>query len=749
MSTLGKITRRSFVIGSAAIAGGVLFGVYKYKQPYPNPLKKGLAPGNTALTPYVLINAIGVTIIVPRAEMGQGVKTTLAALVAEELDINVENITIEHGVPSHAYYNAAVLEEGVPIPPQDNSAMAKMARNFMHVPAKFFGVQVTGGSSSTVDAFEKMRMAGATAREALLLAASAKLNVPKNTLSTDNGEVMTQDGKRLAYTELASLAASVELPDDVKLKPQSQWKQIGKSIPRVDMVEKCTGTATFGIDVLQDEMLYATVKVNPNLGAKCNSYTANNAASMKGVKAILPLADVGVAVVATNTWYAFKAAEKIEFDWAKTDYGQTTEDLFASAIAAFTEEHHDSEMRNDGDVEAAIGQAGDATVHREYRAPLLAHATMEPMNATALMKNGELDVWVGTQMATYALSEASRVSGIDPENIRIHTTYLGGGFGRRLEMDFIIYAVMVAKQLEGTPVKVTWTREEDMTHDSYRPFAVARFEGITKGKSVSALDLKISSPSVMESQMGRLGVSIPGPDSTIVQALWDQAYMIENYRVTGYRVPMGMPVSSWRSVGASQNGFFNESMMDELAIEANADPIEMRLGLITHQPTRDVLETVAKMANWGRDLPENHGLGVALVTSFGVPVAEIIEVVNTPRGIKILNVYVAADVGIAIDPVNIEAQLISAVNFGLAGAMMGEITLLDGKVQQTNFHNYDAIRMHQAPAIHSKILENGERIRGIGEPGTPPAAPALANAIYAATGLRLREMPFNKQIQFV
>ncbi|MBN23664.1 MAG: isoquinoline 1-oxidoreductase [Alteromonadaceae bacterium] len=749
MSILGKITRRTFVIGSAAITSGVLFGVYKYKQPYPNPLEKNLAQGETALTPYVLINANGVTIIAPRAEMGQGVKTTLAALVAEELDIDVQNVRIEHGVPSNAYYNAAVLEEGVPFPPQDTSSTAQMARDFMHVPAKFFGVQVTGGSSSTVDAFEKMRMAGATAREALLLAASAKLNVAKNTLSTDNGEVISKDGQRIAYTELASLAASVELPDDVKLKPKSEWKQLGRPIPRVDMVEKCTGTATFGIDVLQKDMLYATIKVNPHLGAKCHAFDANNAANMKGVKAILPLADVGAAVVATNTWYAFKAAEKIDFDWARTEYAQSTDELFESAIAAFNEEQQDSQNRDDGDVDAVIGAAGDATIHREYRAPLLAHATMEPMNATAIMKDGQLDVWVGTQMPTYALSEAARVSGIEAQNIRIHTTYLGGGFGRRLEMDFIVYAVMVAKQLEGTPVKVTWSREEDMTHDSYRPFAVARFKGVTQGKNISALDVKVSSPSVMESQMGRLGVSLPGPDSTIVQALWDQAYTIENYRVTGYRVPMGIPVSSWRSVGASQNGFFNESMIDELAIEASADPIEMRLGLITHQPTRNVLEAVANMANWGRDVAENHGLGVALVTSFGVPVAEIVEVVNTPRGIKILNVYVAADLGIAIDSRNIDAQLISAVNFGLAGAMMGEITLLDGKVQQTNFHNYDAIRMHQAPVIHTKILENGERIRGIGEPGTPPAAPALANAIFAATGLRMREMPFNKHIQFV
>lgn len=749
MSTLGKITRRAFVIGSAAITGGVLFGYYKYKQPYPNPLTRDLHDGEAALTPYVLINATGVTIIAPRAEMGQGVRTSLAAMVAEELDIDVHSVTVEHGPASKAYYNAAVLEEGAPFPPHDNSAMANGVRDLMHVPAKFLGTQITGGSSSTIDAFEKMRIAGATAREALLLAAAAKLKVDKNTLRTENGAVITRDGQRIPYTELATLAASVSLPDDVSLKPRSEWKQIGRSIPKLDMVEKCTGTATFGMDVIQPDMLYATIKVNPHLGAKLNSFNAANATAMPGVKHILPLGEVGVAVVASNTWYAFKAAEVIEFDWAKTAYAQTTEGLFESAIAAFKESHQDSQNRNDGDVDFVIGQAGDATINREYRAPMLAHATMEPMNSTALLKNGQLDIWAGNQSPTFALAEAAKVSGISEENIRVHTTYLGGGFGRRAEMDFIVYAVMVAIQLEGTPVKVTWTREEDMTHDNYRPFAIARFQGVVSGSNISALDVKISSPSVMESQMGRVGLSIPGPDTTIVQAAWDQAYMIENYRVTGYRVPIGIPVSSWRSVGASQNGFFCESMMDELAHEANVDPIDMRLALISHSPTRKVLEAVAELANWGRVLPENHGMGIALVTSFGVPVAQVIEVEKTQNGIKIHNVYVAADVGIAIDPSNIEAQLISGINFGLAAAMMGEITVKDGKVEQTNFHNFDSIRMHQAPAIHCKILENGERIRGIGEPGTPPAAPALANAIYAATGVRLREMPFKKQIQFV
>ena len=748
MSKLGTITRRTFLIGSVALGGGVLFGYYKYKQPYANPLEKDIGPGDATLTPYVFINAAGITVIAPRAEMGQGVRTTLATLVAEELDVNVEDINVEHGPASEAYYNAAVLEEGTPFPPHDNSALAQNMRSFMAVPAKFFGMQITGGSSSAKDAYEKMRIAGAAARYAILEAASVKYQTSVSALGTNNGHVILPDGQHIPYAELATLAASVDLPSDVTLKPKSQWSQLGKSVPKIDMPDKVAGTATFGIDVMQENMLYATIKMNPHLGAAMNSFDASDALNMPGVKHIFAIGDKGVAVVATNTWYAFKAAEKITFDWQRSPYPETTEGLFAQAEQAFDGDQ-DSQQRNDGDVDVALATAGDATVSREYRAPLLAHATMEPMNATALLSQGKLDIWAGNQAPTFAVQEAARVTGIAKDNIRVHTTYLGGGFGRRAEMDFIVYAVQVAQQLEGTPVKVTWTREEDMTHDGYRPFAIARMKGVVTDNKITSLDVKMSSPSVMESQMGRLGLSMPGPDATIVQAAWDQPYMIENYRVTGYRVPHGIPVSSWRSVGASQNGFFCESMMDELAVEAGVDPVEARLNLVEHEPSRRVIEAAAKLANWGRSLPANRGLGFAFVTSFGVPVAEIIEVENTPNGIKILNVYAVADVGIALDPSNIDAQLISGINFGLAAAMMGEITVSNGQVRQTNFHNYDSIRMYQAPQIHTQILENSEHIKGIGEPGTPPAAPALANAIFAATGQRIREMPMNKHIKFV
>jgi isoquinoline 1-oxidoreductase beta subunit len=295
---------------------------------------------------------------------------------------------------------------------------------------------------------------------------------------------------------------------------------------------------------------------------------------------------------------------------------------------------------------------------------------------------------------------------------------------------------------------MTWSREEDMTHDTYRPLAIARFRANVAGGVPTALDVQLAAPSVLESQFGRLGLPMVGPDISIVQAVWDQPYSISSYRVTGYRAPVMLPVSSWRSVGASQNGFFHESALDEIAHAAGVDPLDMRLAIVSHDASRKVLEAVAEMSEWGTPLPEGHGRGVAFVLAFGVPTAEVVEVADTPAGLRIVKVWAAVDVGTALDPRNIEAQVQSGINFGLSAAMIGEITVDEGMVEQSNFHDFDAIRLRQAPPIEVRVLENGERIRGIGEPGTPPAAPALANAIYAATGQRIRELPLAKHTRF-
>ena len=747
MGKLGTITRRSFLVASAAVAGGVVFGYWKYKQPYGNPLELDLIEGEAAITPYVLINQDGVSIIAPRAEMGQGIHTTLAAMVAEELDVKLSKIKVIHGPASAAYFNAAVLEDGIPFAPYDNSRMANTARGATKVVAKFLGMQITGGSSSVSDGMDKMRTAGAAARQVLLIAAADQWGIAVEKLRTENGFVIDPTGNMLAYTELTSAAAKIDPPSEPILKSQSEWKILGTSADRTDVVAKSTGTADYGIDVELEGMLYASIKVNPRLGASMNSYDASQTLAMPGVQRVVEI-DNGVAVIATNTWYAFQAVNTIKFDWAESDYPLSTQDHFTAIADSFNSEFEDSQPRNDGDVDTRLENA-EQLISAEYKVPYLAHAAMEPISATALYADGKLEIWAGNQIPTQVLKDAADLTGLDQDNIDLHNLMMGGSFGRRLELNFVSQAVQIAQALEGSPVKLTWTREEDTTHDYYRPQAIARFQAIADKDGPSLIDLKIAGASITESQTRRLGITVGGPDTAIVQATWDQPYDVENFRVTGYKTPSTFPVSSWRSVGASHNGFFMESMMDEIANAANLDPLQMRIDLITHEPSRKVIQAVAEMSGWGRYMPDGQALGVAYALSFGVPCAQVIEISLVNGKVKILNVWAAVDVGTALDPRNIEAQVSGGVNFGLAAAIMGEISIENGQVQQTNFHNFNSIRMHQAPNIEVQILENGDKIKGIGEPAVPPAAPALANAIYAATGKRFRELPLNKHIGFV
>lgn len=744
MSRLGTIARRTFLIGSAAIAGGVAFGWYSYRKPYPNPLADNA--GAAALTPYVLIDGEGVTVIAPRAEMGQGVHTTLAALVAEELDLPWDQVRVIHGPASKAYYNAALFEDGVPFAPTDTGWLAETMRSAMHVPGKFLGMQLTGGSSSTPDAFDKMRAAGAVARAALVGAAARRLQVDPDTLKTEGAAVVAPNGTRIAYVDLAVEAAAVDLPDVPPLKPRAEWKLLGRSLPRTDMLAKVTGTAAFTGDLRLPGMRYATVRMNPGLGGAMNGFDASAAEAMPGVERIVPLEN-GVAVVANSTWVAMQAADAIDFDWAAAPYPPTTDALRAAVAAAFIEDRRDSRMRDDGNVGDAL--AGGAAFSADYAVPYLAHATMEPLTAAAWLHDGRIEVWAGNQLPTQVVTEAVALTGLPAAAVEVHTPFMGGGFGRRAEMDFIRQAITVAKALEGTPVLLTWSREEDMTHDAYRPMAAARIRGSLAEGRIAALDVDLAAPSVIESQVGRLGMSVPGPDSTIVQAAWDQPYTIPNFRVTGYRVPAGVPVGSWRSVGASQNAFFLETAIDEMATLAGVDPLAFRLNQMQHAPSRKVLEAVATLAGWGDPLPDGHARGIAFSLSFGAPTAEVIEIAMTPQGIRLAGAWAAIDVGVALDPAIIEAQVTGGMVFGLSAAIHGEITFAEGRVEQTNFWDYEVLRLSQCPPMSVTVLENGPRIRGVGEPGTPPAAPALANAVFALTGQRIRTLPLGRTVAFV
>ncbi len=747
MSRAGTIARRTFLVGSTAVAGGVAFGVYAATRTLPNPLRQGLAAGEAALTPYVRIDQSGVTIITPRADLGQGSYSVQAALVAEELDIAWDDIRVDPGPPSATYYNGTVLGESFPFAATDESVLARNARGLGDVLAKLLGLQITGGSSTVPDAYQKLRMAGATAREVLLLAAARQTGIARADLKTRDGAVITPDGRALTYPSLAATAAQIEPPERVTLKPEAEWRYLGKPMRRIDMVAKCTGTAVFGIDLRMPDMVYATVRTNPRRGGGMTRYDAAEAARQKGVIKVVPITG-GVGVIADNTWRAFKAANLIAFDWGAAPYPATTAEMFDKAAGSIVESHRDSRFKNEGDVEAALARG--PVIAAEYKVPYLAHAPLEPMNVVVLLRDGRLDLWTGTQIPLFMVKAAAALAGLGENDVHLHAQLSGGSFGRRLEDDYVRQAVELAKAHPGVPIKMTWTREEDMTHDFPRPLAVARMRGTVQDGKVEAYDLAIACQSVTASQLGRQNLSIPGPDVAIVAGAWDQPFSIPHYRVTGYRVPEMVPVSSWRAVGASGNGFLHDGFLDELIHAAGADPLRERLRLCWHAPSRKVLEAVGEMANWGSDLGQDRGRGVAFTLSFGVPVAEVVEVTRTAGGIRIDKVFVAADVGRVLDPVNFENQVQGGVIWGLGHAINAELTYRDGMPEQTNYHAYGSMRLYQAPEITVRALTNSAaEIRGIGEPAVPPAAPALANAIFAATGQRIRELPLSKHIAFV
>ncbi|MEM9470503.1 MAG: molybdopterin cofactor-binding domain-containing protein [Pseudomonadota bacterium] len=752
---MGKLLRRTFLIGSAAVAGGVAVGFYMYKTPYPNPLTGDAATGESVFNPFVKIAAdSSVTIIVPRAEMGQGVVTTLAALVAEELDVELADVKTEFAPAASVYYNRAMMEEGAPFPVFDNSFLAEMTRDIQGVVAKFLALQATGGSSSTVDAFDRMRSAGAAARAMLIAAAADKWQAAAASLKTENGKVVDPAlGRSATYGELVAAAAGQKVPEILTLKDPANWRYLGKSQPRLDMRDKVTGKAAFGVDVRLPDMLFATVRMNPRQGAKMTGMDASAAEKVPGVVKVISL-DTGYAVVADNTWTAFKAADLVTPEWDKASYPETTEAVFAEIDAAL-KAGGGFNMRDDGDAPDAIAAASGKSISARYTAPYLAHATMEPMNATAHWRGGKLTVWSGNQAPSSIVTQAASVFDLWASDITVHSTYLGGGFGRRFETDFSILSARVAKETDGKPVQVTWTREEDMRHDMYRPGAICEATAVVDGQGVPSVQFTTASQSPIASTFGRLAgmINPPGNDRTIVDGLWDQPYALANYRVTGIPVDMDIPVGFWRAVGHSHNPFFHESFMDEIAHASGQDPLEMRLELMQPYPAAVAcVQAVKEMSGWGTPLAaddvKSRGRGVAFCLSFGTWVAQVVQVADTEDGIRIEKVWCAADFGTALDPNNLEAQMMSGIIFGLSAAMGQEITFAEGAVEQGNFDTYDAMRMNQTPDIQVRVLQASGKMGGAGEPGTPPSLPALANAIFAATGKRIRQLPLSKEITF-
>lgn len=747
MSRAGTITRRALLVGSAAIAGGVAFGVWRLRTPFANPLAEGLAEGAASFNPWVLIDAGKITLITPHADLGQGAASMQAALIAEEMDLDWGGFEISFGAPDRAYYNTAFAAEAAPVMATDESFGAGLMRGLAGAALKIaVPIQMTGGSSATADSYDKLRQAGAMARETLKLAAAQRTGVPVGELRTEAGAVHLPDGSAIAYTALAGIAATLEPVAGVPLRDPAEWRLLGREMPRLDMAAKSAGTQAYGIDLRLEGMAYTTIRRNPRRGGALVGYDASAAETMPGVLAVLEVAG-GVAVVADNTWRAMQAANAIEIDWGPAPYPADQEQHWQAIAGSFDKGALDKVWRDDGDVEAAL--AGADVFSAEYRAPYLAHQPLEPLNATVRVTDEAVDVWAGNQTMTMIARAVARVTGHRAEQVRFHNQFIGGSFGHRLELGFLQEAAAIASHMRGRPVKLTYSREEDFAQDHPRHPGIARARGTVRQGRVEAIDLAVAMPSVMASQMGRLGVPLPGPDSQIAAGAWNNPYALPHYRMRAYRAPELAPVSSWRSVGASANGFFFDSFLDELIHEAGADPMAERIRLMEHAVSRKVLETVAEMCSWSGPRPaEGRGRGVAFVESFGVPVAEVVEVSATARGITVDRVWVAADVGRVVDPANFEGQVQGGVIWGLGHAMNCEITYKDGMAEQRNYWDAEGMRLYQCPEITVRGLENGTSVRGIGEPPVPPAAPALANAIFAATGQRLREMPFSRFVSF-
>ena len=762
---VARLTRRRFLLGSAAVAGGVAFGFYRLRDesiPDGVAAAAGGAEGDVVLNPWLVIGPDGITVVTPRAEMGQGIHTTLAALVAEELDVPFETVRAVHGPAAAAYANDTVLGAGLPFAGYENGRAHAIAQGAMAFGGKFLGLQITGGSTSTIDAFDRMRTAGAAARETLVAAAAARLDVDAASLAARGGEVVAPDGARLSYASLAADAAKIRPPRNPALKPASEWRLLGRSLPRVDVVAKSTGTARYGIDARLPGMLYGAVRTSPRLGGDMVGFDATAASAMPGVERIVDLGD-GVGVVATSTWRALRAIAAVQIEWGPAPYPADDGALHDRILAAFDAEP-DSTLRDEGDVEAEMERARGAddasVIEAEYRVPWLAHATMEPMNATAWLRDdaedGEggrrLEIVSGHQAPTSARDRAATLAGLEPDAVTVEVPFLGGGFGRRVESDVTDQAVRLALEVPGRPVKLTWTREQDVRHDFYRPAVVARMRGVAGPDGPTALSADVSGASVYVQQLTRsVGFAAPGPDKMLVEGAFDQPYRIDNYRVRGHVPDLKIPVGTWRSVGHSQNGFFHECFLDELIEARGQDPVAVRLALMegVHAPSRACVEAVAEMAGPAPDAAAGRARGVAFVHSFGSPTAVIVEVSGSDEvGVRLERIWAVIDVGTALDPANIEAQVSGGIVFGLSAAIRGEIGFADGQVVQGNFDDYPILRMDRTPPIEVRVLQGDERMGGVGEPGVPPAAPALANAVSRLLGRRFRRLPLAREVRF-
>jgi len=761
------VRRRTWLLGATAAGGALLvgWGLLPPRSRLGGKTLLALQAGEVALNGWIKIAADGsVVLAMHRSEMGQGVHTALAMLVAEELDIGLDRIRLEQAGHDSIYGNVAMFVAALPFHPRDKEPGhetdgVRLGERLVGKLARELGINATGGSTTIADAWEPLRLAAATARAQLVGAASLRWRQPREEITVQRGVIAhAASGTRGHFGEFAAAAAGTPT-GEVRLKPRETWTLIGRPAPRNDVVAKSNGSAVFGLDVRPEGLLYAAVRMCPMLGGAPQRITNEDevlrrpgALRLVRLPALAGLT-AGVAVVGRSTWHAQQAVDALAIDWAPPPAGTVD----SAAIATALETRAREAFANDGGLpfhsrgdlaaaeQAAVG-SGARAVEASYRAPYLAHAALEPINCTARVKDGRVEVWASTQVPGIARALAARAAGVEEEAVTVHVTLLGGGFGRRLDADFVTQAVAVARVTGGRPVQIVWSREQDMTHDYYRPAGAAVMKAWL-GADGKPQTLRIASagdaitPRWMERGLPWLTGPVDAPDKSTAEGLFDLPYEVPHQRIAHAATRSGVPVGYWRAVGHSHNAFFSESFVDELAQAAGQDPVAYRLSLLGGMPRHAaVLRLAADKAGWGSKPPAGRARGVALHESFGTLVAQVVEVSAAPK-LVIHRVVCAVDCGTVVNPAIVVRQMESGIVFGLTAALHGRIDIVASEVQQKNYPDQKLLTLAETPVIETHLVPSTHAPAGVGEPGLPPIAPALANALFALTGVRQRELP--------
>jgi isoquinoline 1-oxidoreductase beta subunit len=750
--------RRTWLLSALGATGALVvgWGVMPARSRLGSPALMLKTEGDVALNGWIKIAQDGsVVLAMPRSEMGQGVHTALAMLVAEELDVPLQRVRLEQAGADSIYGNVAMLVASLPFHPLDSEGdhkpvKIKMGEWMVGKIARELGINATGGSSTIADLWDPLRMAAATARASLVQAAAKTWQVPAGDITVADGVIQHASGKSAHYGQMGAAAAG-STPSGVAPKSRQDWKLIGQPAQRSDIPAKVTGQAQFGLDVRLPGMLFAAVRMSPMLGGSVSAMDTKAALALPGVTQVVKLdawggGTGGLAVVGKSTWLARQGAQAVQAQWQAPNTGALDTTRIQAALLNSLNTENGFTFHEQG-VPAQAEKAAVKRIDALYQAPYLAHATMEPMNCTAQVKNGQVDIWVPTQVPQMARAMAAKVAGVKEDQVTVHVTLLGGGFGRRLEVDFVGQAVQVAMACAGLPVQLFWSREEDMTHDFYRPMHLAKFQASQDEKGeITSLRIKSAGDAITPRWMARAAPHLSGPidmpDKTTAEGLFDLPYGFPSQHMSHVATKSGVPVGFWRSVGHSHNAFFSESFIDELAVATKQDPLAFRLNLLKDAPRyAAVLQLAASKAGWGKPLPAGRAQGIALHKSFGSIVAQVAEVSLEQGQIRVHRVVCAIDCGTVVNPDTVAQQMESSVIYGLSAALFGRIDIVGGEVQQSNFPSYPMVMLSQAPKVQTHIVPSTRHPAGVGEPAVPPLAPAVANALFALTGKRLRALP--------